>query len=171
MTVQMFDVGKVVNTHGVRGEVRVIRITDFEERFAVGKTLYLIANNEPPRPLIIDGHRRHKQFDLLHFQGLDNINDVEHFKNAHLKITKDQLTELPEGEYYYYQIIDCVMYTVQGEIVGKVIEILSPGANDVWVVKSENGQEYLIPFIKDVVKTINIKEKKIIIEPMEGLLD
>lgn len=168
---QMFDVGKIVNTHGVRGEVRVMRITDFEERFAIGETLYLIKENESPLALTIAGHRKHKQFDLLRFKGLDNMNDVEFFKGAHLKITKDQLTELAEGEYYHYEIIDCMMYTIKGEEIGKVIEVLSPGANDVWVVKSSTGKEVLIPFIKNVVKEINVEEKRVIIEPMEGLLD
>lgn len=168
---QMFDIGKIVNTHGVRGEVRVIRITDFEERFAIGETVYLIRNNEQPHPLVIDGYRKHKQFDLLHFKGLDQINDVEHFKGSHLKITKEQLTELAAGEYYHYEIIDCVMYTIKGEKLGMIVDILSPGANDVWVVKTVKGKEVLIPFIKDVVKEINVEEKKVIIEPMEGLLD
>lgn len=171
MTEEMFDVGKIVNTHGVRGEVRVIRITDFEERFAIGETLYLIKDNDKPQPLIIDGHRKHKQFDLLHFEGLDNINDVQHFKEAHLKIKKEQLTALAEGEYYHYEIIDCVMYTMSGEEVGTITDVLSPGANDVWVVKSIKGTEILIPFIQSVVKEISIEEKKVMIEPMEGLLD
>jgi 16S rRNA processing protein RimM len=168
---KMFDVGKIVNTHGVRGEVRVIRITDFEERFRIGERLYLVSDREPVRELIIDGHRKHKQFDLLHFEGLDNINDVEHFKGAHLKINEDQLTELNEGEYYHYEIIDCEMFTTNGDKIGTVIDILSPGANDVWVVKRTKGKDVLIPFIKDVVKKIDVSEKKIIIELMEGLLD
>lgn len=171
MSEEMFDVGKIVNTHGVRGEVRVFRITDFEERFNIGETLYLVRDHQPVRELIIDGHRKHKQFDLLHFEGLDHINDVEHFKGAHLKIKEDQLTELAEGEYYHYEIIDCVMYTTTGEKLGIIIDILSPGANDVWVVKREKGKDVLIPFIKDVVKEINISEKKVVIELMEGLLD
>lgn len=171
MTVKMFEVGKIVNTHGVRGEVRVVRITDFEERLAIGEKLYLVKNNESPKELTISGHRIHKQFDLLSFEGLDNINEVEGFKGAYLKIKKEQLTELQSGEYYYYEIIDCVMYTITGEKIGVIVSILSPGANDVWVVKAPNGKEHLIPFIKDVVKEINIDEKTVKIEPMEGLLD
>ena len=171
MTEKMFDVGKIVNTHGVRGEVRVFRITDFEERFNIGETLYLVRDHQPVRKLIIDGYRKHKQFDLLHFEGLDNINDVEHFKGAYLKIKEDQLTELAEGEYYHYEIIGCEMYTTAGEKLGVIGDILSPGANDVWVVKREKGKDVLIPFIKDVVKEIDVSEKKVVIELMEGLLD
>lgn len=171
MTEEMFDVGKIVNTHGVRGEVRVIRITDFEERFNIGEALYLVKDHTPIRQLVIDGHRKHKQFDLLHFEGFDNINDVETFKGAHLKIKVDQLTELNEGEYYHYEIIGCAVYTADGEQIGMIADILSPGANDVWVVKRPKGKDVLIPFIKDVVKEIDVSEKKVFIELMEGLLD
>jgi len=171
MTEHFLDIGKIVNTHGVRGEVRVIRITDFPERFTVGNTVYLIQDNQPPQPLTIKSHRLHKQFDLLQFDGRDTLNDVLAFKGAHLKIKKDQLSELPQGIYYHYQIIDCAVFTQTGEKVGTVTEILSPGANDVWVVKRHKQKDALIPFIKDVVKDIDIPNKKIIIEPMEGLLD
>ena len=159
MTNEMYDVGKIVNTHGVRGEVRVIRITDFDDRFEVGNTLYLIKENEQHRKLIIADHRTHKQFDLLLFEGLDNINDVEHFKGAHLKIKEEQLTDLNEGEYYHHEIIGCDMFTVSGEKIGTIKEVLSPGANDVWIVKQAKGKDILIPYIKDVVKEVDITRK------------
>lgn len=168
---KMYDVGRIVNTHGVRGEVRVIRITDFEERFAVGGKVYLVKDNNEPVELKIAGHRQHKQFDLLLFEGYNNINEVESFKDAYLRITEDQLFTLPEGEYYHHEIIDCEMFTTDGEKIGIITAILSPGANDVWVVEQGNGEEALIPFIKDVVKQIDIKAKKVVIELMEGLLD
>src|SRR5690625_2043989 len=110
MTEKMFDVGKIINTHGVRGEVRVKRLTDFEERFTIGATLYLVKKNEQPIQLIISSHRIHKDYDLLSFEGYENINDVEDFKNTYLKIKEEQLTELPTGEYYVHEIIDCQVY-------------------------------------------------------------
>jgi 16S rRNA processing protein RimM len=171
MTEKMFNTGKIVNTHGVRGEVKVLRISDFEERFAEGETLYAVSGGKKPFPLIIDGHRIHKGFDLLHFQGYDNINDVEQFKNAYLKITEAQLTNLAENEYYYHEIIDCDVYTGSGDYIGIIREILSPGANDVWVVEREKAKDVLIPYIKQVVTSIDIAAKKVIIAPMEGLLD
>lgn len=171
MSDKMYDVGKIVNTHGIRGEVKVLRITDFEERFAVGEKLYLVRDNQATLELEVTGHRVHKQFDLLCFKGFDNINDVEIFKNSHLKIKEDQLTELETGEYYFHEIIDCEVYTVTGDKLGVIKEVLTPGANDVWVIEQLKGKDILIPFIKDVVKEINIKEKKVIIDPLEGLLD
>ncbi|MGY0691533.1 ribosome maturation factor RimM [Virgibacillus sp. FSP13] len=169
--VEFFNVGKVVNTHGIRGEVKAIRISDFAERFAIGETLYVVMEKEDPLPVVIDGHRTHKGFDLIHFKGLDNINDVEHFKGAQLKITEAQLTDLDENEYYYHEIIGCDVYTTEGKMLGTIKEILAPGANDIWVVKRPQGKDLLIPYIEDVVKQIDIEANKVVIEPMEGLLD
>src|SRR5690625_1732438 len=171
MSEQMLDVGKIINTHGVRGEVRVMRLTDFEERFNIGETLYLIKNEGQILKLTIAAHRIHKQYDLLLFEGYNNINDVEDFKGAYLRIKKEQLTDLPDGEYYYHEIIGCVMYTIDHEEIGVVKDILPTGANDVWIVDQQNGKEQLIPYIKDVVKKINVPQKKVYIEVIEGLLD
>ncbi|GIN83726.1 ribosome maturation factor RimM [Heyndrickxia sporothermodurans] len=166
-----FNVGKIVNTHGLNGEVRVISKTDFaEERYKKGNRLYLFVNEKEPIQLTIKSHRTHKNFDLLTFEGYENINAVEEWKNNLLKITEDQLTDLDEGEYYFYEIVGCKVITTAGEEIGVVKEILTPGANDVWVVKGEKGKEHLIPYIDEIVMNINVKEKVITIEPMEGLL-
>ncbi|WP_404452595.1 ribosome maturation factor RimM [Virgibacillus necropolis] len=171
MNEKMFNVGKIVNTHGIRGEVKVLRISDFEERFFVGETLFLVMENKQPIQLEISSHRTHKGFELITFKGFDNINDVEHFKGSYLKINEDQLTDLDEDEYYYHEIIGCAVYTNNEENIGTVKEILSPGANDVWVVKQEKGKDLLIPYIDDVVQKIDIETKKVVINPIEGLLD
>lgn len=171
MSEKMFNAGKIVNTHGIRGEVKVLRISDFEERFAVGKQIFLVKENGQSIPLTIDERRTHKGFDLLHFEGYANINDVEPFKGCQLKITENQLTDLNKDEFYYHEIIGCEVYTTAAEKLGEIIEILSPGANDVWVVKQTKGKDLLIPYIKDIVKDVDISGKKVVIEPMEGLLD
>ncbi|MFD1705859.1 ribosome maturation factor RimM [Siminovitchia sediminis] len=167
-----FNVGKIVNTHGIRGEVRVISMTDFpDERYIPGNTLYLfLPNKQEPTPLTVKSHRKHKNFDLLAFEGYDDVNEVEKWKTAMLKVHREQLSELPEGEYYFYEIIGCRVITEQGENIGIVKEILTPGANDVWVVEDKNGKDQLIPYIPDIVKKVSVAEKKIIIDPMEGLL-
>ncbi|WP_156289043.1 ribosome maturation factor RimM [Oceanobacillus salinisoli] len=171
MTIKMFNIGKVINTHGIRGEVKVLRISDFEDRFQKGNTVYLVKENGEQLKLVIDGHRIHKGYDLLHFEGYNNLNDVENFKGFHLKISEDQLSKLEENEYYYHEIIGCDVFTTDDRRLGEVKEILSPGANDVWVVKQPKGKDILIPYIEEVVKDVHIDDRKIVIEPMEGLLD
>ncbi|WP_246940010.1 ribosome maturation factor RimM [Bacillus pinisoli] len=166
-----FNVGKIVNTHGIRGEVRVISTTDFpEERYAKGNTLFIFSQNEDPIEVKVTGHRVHKNFDLLLFEGYTNVNHVERFKGAMIKIPEDQQGELDEGEFYYHEIIGCTVETVEGEKLGKVKEILSTGANDVWVIQRHGQKDALIPYIEEVVKEINTENKLIIIQPMEGLL-
>jgi 16S rRNA processing protein RimM len=171
--VKWFNVGKVVNTHGIKGEVRVISTTDFaEERYKVGNVLYLfMPDQKDPVEMTISSHRSHKNFDLLTFEGHHDINEVEKYRGAILKIPESQLTPLDENEFYFHEIIGCEVLTLDGELVGKVKEILTPGANDVWVIKGKTGKELLIPYIEQVVKEIDIKNKKIRIEPMEGLLE
>ncbi|WP_100010981.1 ribosome maturation factor RimM [Lentibacillus sediminis] len=171
MTEKWFNTGKIVNTHGVRGEVKVLRISDFEERFEPGNVLWAVMEDKEPVQLVISGHRKHKGFDLLQFEGYANINDVEVFKGANLKITEEQLTELEEDEFYYHEIIGCAVSTTEERDLGVIKEILSPGANDVWVVKQPRGKDILIPYIGDVVKHVDTENKKVVIEPMEGLLD
>jgi 16S rRNA processing protein RimM len=168
-----FNVGKIVNTHGIRGEVRVISRTDFpEERYKKGNTLYIFTEQaKEPIAVTVKSHRVHKSFDLLSFEGYDNINLVEKFKGAMLKVPESQLGELDEGEYYFHEIIGCTVVTEAGEVVGTVKEILTPGANDVWVVRRDDGKEVLIPYIEDVVKEVDVDEKMITIRPMEGLLE
>ncbi|WVE35849.1 ribosome maturation factor RimM, partial [Priestia megaterium] len=103
-------------------------------------------------------------------EGYHNVNDVEQYKNCEVKIPEDQLTDLEDGEFYFHEIIGCTVKTEDGVEVGTVKEILTPGANDVWVVK-KGGKEVLIPYIDDVVQSIDIDEKEIVITVMEGLLD
>jgi 16S rRNA processing protein RimM len=167
-----FNVGKIVNTHGIRGEVRVISQTDFpEERYAIGNTLALfMPGSQKPVNLTVATHRRHKNFDLLTFENHPNMNDVEKYRDGILKVSENQLGDLNEGEYYYHEIIGCTVVTLEGSEIGKVSEILETGANDVWTVTPEKGKPHYIPYIDDVVKEIDIDNKKIIIDPLEGLL-
>lgn len=173
MSEKWFNVGKIVNTHGIRGEVRVISKTDFaDERYQPGNTLYIFKEgSQEPIKVVVESHRVHKNFDLLTFEGMHSIQDVEQFKGSLLKVDENQLSELDEGEYYFHEIIGCKVYTDDGEEIGTIREILATGANDVWVVKRKAGKDLLIPYIDEIVKDIDIDEKKIIITPMEGLLD
>lgn len=171
---EWFNVGRIVNTHGIRGEVRVISSTDFEEiRFRPGSKLAIFKKGEKkPTWVTVESSRRHKNFILLSFEGFNNINLVEPFKEGLLKVTKDQLVddELEENEYYYFEIIDCKVYSEEGTYIGIVTNILQTGANDVWEIEEDNGKKHYIPYIEDVVKDVDVENKKITIHVMEGLL-
>ena len=169
---EFLNVGKIVNTHGIRGEVRVISQTDFpEERYRKGQRLTLFRENKAPLELTVAGHRKHKNFDLLTFEGYPTINDVEPLRGGILKVSKDELSELTENEYYYHEIIGLTVIDEQARELGKIKEILSPGANDVWVVQRKGKKDALIPYIESVVKQIDLDKGEVHIEIPEGLLD
>lgn len=172
MTQRMFNVGKLVNTHGIRGEVKIIPTTDFpEERFAQKSELVLQQpNSNNSVSVTVERSRLHKNMYIIKFVQFDNINEVEKYKGWMLKVSEEQLDELDEDEYYYHEIIGCKVVTDEGEDLGIIDEILSPGANDVWVVKPAKGKSILIPVIDDVVLTVDVQEKVVTVHIMEGLI-
>ena len=165
-------VGKIVNTHSLKGEVKVISSTDFEEeRFKKGSKLLVTRGNQLIREVIVESYRNHKNFLLVKFEGIDSVEEAEKLKNLQIKIDSDEVGELEENEFYFHEIIGCQVFDENDRNLGEIIDILTPGANDVWVIKGEEGKEILIPYIEDVVKQIDIINKKVNIEVMEGLID
>lgn len=164
-----YNVGKIVNTHGIRGDVRVMPTTDFvAERFAKGQDLYLQQAGEPLK-LTVESARQHKGFILVKFVGYDNINDVQAFRDHELMVSGKDQQSLEDGQYYYHQIIGLSVKTVDGEELGTIKEILSPGANDVWVVQRDGKKDLLLPVIDDVVKDVDLDAGEVTVELMEGL--
>ncbi|MFV8814890.1 ribosome maturation factor RimM [Aerococcus viridans] len=172
---QYYLVGKIVNTQALRGEVRVMATTDFpEERFKIGAILAIFNGNKLVETVEVDGHRLHKNFNLLHFKGKDNINNVEKFKGFDLKVagTEREADELDENEFYYDDIIGLEVYTTDETYLGKVREITSLPSNDVWAVQRPNkGKDILIPYIEDIVLEIDLDDNRVVIDPMDGLID
>ena len=160
-------VGKIVNTHSLKGEVKVISSTDFEE----GSKLLITRGNQLIREVIVESYRNHKNFLLVKFEGIDSVEEAEKLKNLQIKIDSDEVGELEENEFYFHEIIGCQVFDENDRNLGEIIDILTPGANDVWVIKGEERKEILIPYIEDVVKQIDITSKKVNIEVMEGLID
>lgn len=171
MSEKFYTVGKLVNTQGLQGEARVVSTTDFpDERFAVGAEVYLFHPTlSQPIRLKIASRRNHKDFELLKFQGYHSINDIEKYKGGELKISEEELLDLEDDEFYIHQLVGCQVVTDDGEDLGKIVEVLQPGANDVWVVKGKRG-EIMLPFIDECIKEVDVKNKRIVCHLMEGLL-
>lgn len=168
---EFMNVGKVVNTHGIRGELKIMPLTDFPEvRFAKNAELFLFTPDNRPVPVTVESARLHKNMYIVRLKEYGNINEVEKFKGGIAKVSKENLAELEEGEYYFHQIVGCAVITEEGETLGTISEILTPGANDVWVVKTSAGKEVLIPVIDDVVLDVDVEQKLVKIHLMEGLL-
>ncbi|GKT02649.1 ribosome maturation factor RimM [Furfurilactobacillus entadae] len=169
-----YTIGKIVNTQGLKGEVRVISSTDFPaDRFAKGKTVYVTANEQSARQeaLTIASMRTHKSFILLSFKGLADINLVEKYKGADLFVAGEDQHPLPDGQYYYHEIIGLHVIDEQQQEIGTISEIMAPGANDVWVVKRPGKSDLLLPVIDQVVKTVDVANGVVHVEMMAGLDD
>lgn len=173
MNGNLYNVGVIVNTHGIRGDLKILSKTDFaEDRFAPGNQLYMV-NEQTGEQLkvTVESFREQKGMYYIHLEGFNNINEVEKYKGWVLKITEEQQGELEDGEYFYHQIIDCEVVTDEGVVLGKITDILSPGANDVWVVKPyEKGKDILLPVIDPVILNVDIKQKKVLVHIIEGLI-
>lgn len=166
-----YNVGKLVNTHGLKGEVRLISITDFaNERYQKGQTLALLKDGQWLKDVVVSSHRKHKKFDIVTFENHPSINDVEKYKGCMLAIDEQYLTDLEEDTYYYHEIIGLEVY-VGDEFIGKIKEILELGSNDVWVVQRQKQKDALIPFINDVVLSVDIANNRVQVADIEGLLD
>jgi 16S rRNA processing protein RimM len=170
MADQWYTVGKLVNTHGIKGDVKILPSTDFPDvRFAPGSRLTLMdPNSSATLEVEIVSSREQKGMYVLKLKGYDNINDVERYKGWTVRAFDS--VELEEGEYYYRDIVGCRAVTDEGEELGTIIEILSPGANDVWVVERANGKQLLLPVIDEVILNVNVQDKTVTVHLMEGLV-
>ncbi|WNR46621.1 ribosome maturation factor RimM [Paenibacillus roseipurpureus] len=171
MTEKLVTVGKVANTHGIRGEMKIVPETDFPERFDKGSSLLIVDAQNKQTPVTIKTSRLHKNLFIVQFDQFSNINDVEKFKGSLVKIEAKHQQPLEEGEYYYHEIIGCKVITDEGQELGLVTEVLTPGANDVWVVGLPKGKQLLLPVIDDVILDVDVANKSIRIHLMEGLME
>ncbi len=158
-------VGHILAPWGIRGEVKVEVVTDFPDRFAPQKLVYLNA-----RPLEIESCRPHKQHFVVKLATIDSIEDAEKLREQDLTIPGSELYLLPEGQYYTFQLIGLKVVTTEGKTVGRITDIMTTASNDVYIVEGKKG-EMLIPAIEDVVKSIDLKKGEIVIEAIKGLLD
>ncbi|KQX69271.1 ribosome maturation factor RimM [Paenibacillus sp. Root444D2] len=171
MSEKLVTVGRIVNSHGIRGELKVVPETDFPERFDKGNALIIVDSQNKQTPVTVQTSRLHKNMFILQFDQFSNINEVEKFKGSLLKIEAKDQQPLEEGEYYYHEIIGCKVVTEEGQELGLVSEVLTPGANDVWVVSLPKGKQLLLPVIDDVILDVDIANKTIRIHLMEGLME
>ena len=167
-----FNVGKIVNTQGLQGEMRILSVTDFaEERFKKGNKLALFDKKDQfVMDVEIASHRKAKNFDIIKFKGMYHINDIEKFRDFSLKVAEEDLSDLEDGEFYYHEIIGLEVYE-NDVLLGTIKEILQPGANDVWVVKRKGKRDLLLPYIPPVVLGIDIEQGRGDVEIPEGLDD
>lgn len=166
----LLEVGKIINTHGLRGEVKVVPWMDAPEDFEELGKVYLKTREENIL-LTVKSVRYQKNNLIVKFAEFDDINEVERYKNCVLYADRDALGELPEGTYYIVDLIGLTVYTEDGERVGVIDDVFNTGANDIYDVKREGKKNLLLPVIDEVVKEVDINNGRVTVHIMEGLDD
>ena len=166
---QLLQVGVISSTHGVRGEVKVFPTTDDVKRFKKLKKVILDTGKEQ-LPLEIEGVKFFKQFVILKFRGIDNINDIEKYKGKSLLVDREHAVKLKKDEYFIADMIGMDVFTEEGELFGALKDVMETGANDVYIIEMTDGKEVLVPAIKQCILDVDIENRKIVIHLLEGLV-
>ena len=165
----LLQVGVISQTHGVRGEEKVFPTTDDPERFLDLKKVLLDTGRET-LPLDIQSVKFFKQFVILKFKGIDNINDIERYKRCPLLVTREDAVELEEDEFFIADMIGMKVVTEDGEEFGTLKDVMETGANDVYIIDSDEHGEVLIPAIRECILDVDVEEQKMTIHLMDGLV-
>lgn len=166
---QLMEIGQIVNTYGIKGFVKVVPFTDNINRFEDLDEVYLQTKNGL-ETFKIEDVKYSKNTVLLKLKGIDDINIAEKYRNCYLKIDRKNAVELPEDTYFIVDLLDCEVLTDKGEILGKITDVYPTGSNDIYVVNNKQGKQVLLPAISQVIKEVDIQNKKIIVHLLEGLI-
>ena len=166
---KQLQVGVISSTHGVRGEVKVFPTTDDVTRFRQLKKVYLDTGREM-LPLEIQNVKFFKQFAILKFKGIDNINDIEKYRGKSLMIDREDAVALDEDEYFIADMIGMKVCTEDGSEFGTLKDVMETGANDVYIIDSLEHGEVLIPAIRECILDVDMDEERMTIHLMEGLV-
>lgn len=163
------EVGQIVNTFGIKGQVKVVPFTDDINRFDELKEIYIEKKNEL-KLFQIEKVNYSKNVVLLKLKGIDTIEEANIYRNCYIKIDRKNARKLPKDTYFIVDLLGLDVYTDENKLLGKVDDIYNTGSNDIYVVKDEMGKQILLPAIKDVLKEVDLDNGKIIVHIINGLL-
>ncbi len=166
----MFQVGVISSTHGIAGEVKVYPTTDDPKRFKKLKNV-LLHTGKGMQELEIAGVKFFKQMVILKFRGYDKIEDILPYKGKSLYVTRENAVRLEKNEYFIADLIGMKVYEEDESCLGELTDVLQTGANDVYVVKLENGRDVLIPAIRQCILDVDVEGGRMKVHLLEGLLE
>ncbi len=164
-------IGKIVNTHGIKGELKIQSYSDFDvERYKKGNTVYINYENQY-LPFIVKTFRIHKGHSLVSFEEYSNINDVEKYKEHMIYISEQERKPLKNGQYYRNQIVGLIAKDANGNTLGNVISVEeTTGAQNNIRIQTDDKQEFLVPYIPEFIQSVDLEKQTIVILMQEGLL-
>jgi 16S rRNA processing protein RimM len=169
VNLELVTIGKITKNQGNKGEVRVLPLTDYPDRFELLDTVYLVKGEETLQARIED-IRYHKNFVIIKLEGVNDIKRALELKDFFIKIAEDELLPLEEDEYYIDQITGFKVFTDEGISLGSLADVMITGGTDIFIVAGED-KEYMIPAAHEIIKEIDEDNQKIIIKPIPGLLE
>lgn len=162
-------IGRIINTHGIKGELKIYPLTDNINRFDDLKTVYLGDNKIKAE---VESVKYHKEMVIIKLKEFNNINEVLKFKDDFIYIDQEDRVELPEDHYFIFDIIGCTVFDRESNKIGIVTDVIQSASNDVYVIKDEEkNKEYLIPAVKEFIINIDIDKKEIVLDPIEGMIE
>lgn len=167
---RLVSVARVIKPQGNKGEVAAELLTDFPQRFRHLEKVYLQKNDRSPFLLGLEAFRFHKQRIVLKFSGIDDIGAAEGLRGHEVRIDRDNLQDLPRETYYQFDLVDCIARDSRGRVLGKVTEVIEAGGNFLLSLRRDR-KELLVPFAKDIVRSVDLSKKELICELPPGLED
>ena len=164
------EIGQIVNTFGIKGQVKIVPFTDDITRFDELKEISVEKKNEL-KLFQIEQVNYKKNMVILKLKGIETVEEAEKLRNCYLKIDRKDAKKLPKDTYFIVDLLGLDVYTDEGKLLGKVDDIYNAGSSDIYVVKDELGKQILLPAIKDVLKEVDLENKKIIVHLIKGLVD
>lgn len=163
------EIGQIVNSYGLKGQMKIVPFTDDITRYSDLKTIYIEINKQL-KEYKIEQVKYHKNNVLIKLEGIDDINDTEQFKNCFVKVDRRNAVKLPKDTYFIVDLIGLEVFTEENVLLGKIVDVFPTGSNDVYVVKDELGKQILLPAISEVIKNVDIPNKKMIVNLIKGLV-
>lgn len=169
MKQEYFEIGQIVNHFGIKGMVKVNPFTNDISQFEELKSV-LVEKNGKLLDIQIEEVKYSKNQILLKLKGIDTVEEAEKYRNCYIKIARENAKKLPKNTYFIADLLGLTVYTDENILLGKVEDIYNSGASDIYVIKSEDGKQILLPGIKDVIKQIDLEQEKIIVHLIKGLV-
>ncbi len=166
---EYLEIGQIVNTFGIKGQVKVVPFTDDITQFDTLKQIY-IEKRKNLELFEIEKSNYHKNMIILKLKGIDTPEQAESLRNCYIKINRKDARKLPEGTYFIVDLIGLDVYTDEEKLLGTLEDIYNAGSSDIYVVRTSEGKQILLPAIKDVIKKVDIENKKVIVHIIEGLI-
>ena len=165
----MFLVGTIVGVFGNKGEVKINPLIIPSDYLLQVDSIFVEGENAEKQKFKVIKSKRHKNIYLFSLEGIDNMDVAESLRGLSIYVDNLEFKDLQSNEYYYHDLQGLSVYSERGDLIGKVDHILK-GGQDILVIKNEEGKEIMIPFVDELVPEVNLKEKTIIVNPIEGLV-